>query len=435
MRALNVGCIHFESKFYKLIENIEIVFSFAQLFFRMESIKEIYKIGHGPSSSHTMGPKKAAERFLEQNKNADRFEVILYGSLAATGKGHLTDFAIEESFAKRDLKILWEPKTFLPKHPNAMNFKAYDKSGNIVDDWTAYSIGGGTVIDDFTKSETVEIYEKRKMADILEWCHQNGKQLWQYVEMFEEEDIWDFLEEVWKVMFDSIKRGLHNDGTLPGGLKLPRKAHSFNLKGQNFATPFKRRSQLFAYALAVSEENASGGKIVAAPTCGASGVLPAVLKYFRKVHKNDKKSILRALATAGLIGNIVKTNASISGAEVGCQGEVGTACAMASGAATQLMGGTIYQIEYSAEMGLEHHLGLTCDPVKGLVQIPCIERNAFAAERAVAHNNYSLLTDGRHRISFDEVVETMYKTGVDLQSKYRETSEGGLAIFEALPKC
>ena len=208
----------------------------------------------------------------------------------------------------------------------------------------------------------------------------------------------------------------------------------FFLKGQNFATPFKRRSQLFAYALAISEENAGGGKIVAAPTCGASGVLPAVLKYFRKVYKTDENSVLRALATAGLIGNIVKTNASISGAEVGCQGEIGTACAMASAAATQMMGGTIYQIEYSAEMGLEHHLGLTCDPVAGLVQIPCIERNAFAAERAVSHNTFALMSDGRHRISFDEVVETMYKTGIDMQSKYRETSEGGLANFDGLPR-
>jgi L-serine dehydratase len=401
----------------------------------MESIKEIYKVGHGPSSSHTMGPKKAAEWFLAKNKKANRFEVVLFGSLAATGKGHLTDFAIEQTFKDRTLEIIWKPKDFLAKHPNAMNFKAFDKNGNTTDDWTAYSIGGGALIDDFTESETKKIYEHRTMADILDWCHTNGKQLWEYVEEYEDEDIWDFLEEIWKVMEDALKRGLSNEGVLPGGLKLPRKAQSFNLKGQNFATPFKRRSQLFSFALAVSEENAAGGKIVAAPTCGACGVLPAVLKYFKKVHKNDKNTILRALATAGLIGNLVKTNASISGAEVGCQGEVGTACAMASGAATQMMGGTIYQIEYSAEMGLEHHLGLTCDPVAGLVQIPCIERNAFAAERAVSHNNYALLTDGRHRISFDEVVETMYKTGIDLQSQYRETSEGGLAKFDALPRC
>ncbi|QIA08300.1 L-serine ammonia-lyase [Draconibacterium halophilum] len=401
----------------------------------MESIKEIYKIGHGPSSSHTMGPKKAAEKFLAENKNADRFEVTLFGSLAATGKGHLTDYAIEQSFGNRPLQINWEPKTFLPGHPNAMRFKAFSSESELLKDWTCYSVGGGAIIDDFTKSETVEVYEHTTMAEILDWCNRNGKSFWEYVAEFEEPDIWDYLEEVLHVMFDSIKRGLKTDGVLPGGLKLPRKAQSFNTKGHNFATPFKRRSQLFSYALAVMEENAAGGKIVAAPTCGASGVLPAILKYFKKIHKSDKTTILRALATAGVIGNLVKTNASISGAEVGCQGEVGTACAMASGAATQMMGGTIYQIEYSAEMGLEHHLGLTCDPVAGLVQIPCIERNAFAAERAVSHNNYALLTDGRHRISFDEVVETMYKTGIDLQSKYRETSEGGLAIFDALPNC
>jgi len=401
----------------------------------MESIKEIYKIGHGPSSSHTMGPKKAAVKFLENNAQADRFETILYGSLAATGKGHLTDFVIEKTFAEKEHSIIWEPKTFLPRHPNAMKFSAFDKNNQLLNEWTCYSVGGGTIIDDHSTTETVNIYEHRKMDDILNWCRKNDKQFWEYVQEFEESDIWDFLEEVWKVMHDSIKRGLNTDGNLPGGLRLPRKASSFRLKGENFATPFKRRSQLFSYALAVSEENASGGKIVAAPTCGASGVLPAILQYFVKVHKNEKKSILRALATAGLIGNIVKTNASISGAEVGCQGEVGTACAMASGAATQMMGGSVEQIEYSAEMGLEHHLGLTCDPVAGLVQIPCIERNAFAAERAVAHNNYALLTDGHHRISFDEVVETMYKTGIDLQSKYRETSEGGLAIFNALPRC
>lgn len=401
----------------------------------MESIKEIYKIGHGPSSSHTMGPKKASERFLAKNKTAARFEVILYGSLAATGKGHLTDFVIKETFAAYPLNLVWEPKTFLPKHPNALKFIAFDHTNSIADEWLTYSVGGGTITDDFLETETEKIYPHKNMAEILDWCNQNGKQFWEYVLEFEGEEIWTFLNEVWEVMQASIKKGLTGDGVLPGELKLPRKAQSFFTKGQNFATPFKRRSQLFAYALAVSEENAGGGKIVAAPTCGASGVLPAVLYYFKEVYKTDKKMILRALATAGLIGNIVKNNASISGAEVGCQGEVGTACAMASGAATQMMGGTIYQIEYSAEMGLEHHLGLTCDPVAGLVQIPCIERNAFAAERAVSHNTYALMSDGRHRISFDEVVETMYHTGIDMQSQYRETSTGGLAKFGGLPKC
>jgi L-serine dehydratase len=401
----------------------------------VESIKEIYRIGHGPSSSHTMGPKKAAEKFLTKNKTATKFEVTLYGSLAATGKGHLTDKAIEETMGKSNVSILWKPDEFLSKHPNAMKFSAFNHQNKLMDEWVAYSIGGGAVTDDFTKTETSDIYPHRKMAEILDWCNRNGNQFWEYVFEFEPADVRSYLEEVWETMEASIKNGLNKDGVLPGELKLARKAQSFNLKGQNFATPFKRRSQLFSYALAVSEENASGGKIVAAPTCGASGVLPAVLYYFKKVYKVEKPAIIKALATAGLIGNIVKTNASISGAEVGCQGEVGTACAMASGAATQLMGGTIYQVEYSAEMGIEHHLGLTCDPVAGLVQIPCIERNAFAAERAVSHNTYALMSDGRHRISFDDVVETMYKTGIDLQSNYRETSSGGLAILDVLPKC
>jgi L-serine dehydratase len=401
----------------------------------MESIKEIYRKGQGPSSSHTMGPKKAAEKFKARNPKASRVEVILYGSLAATGKGHLTDKVIEDTFRDHELSILWEPETFLPRHPNAMKLSAWNKKNELIDEWTVYSTGGGTITDDFTKTETTEIYPHGKMAEILDWCNRNGNQFWEYVFEFEPPDVTDFLEEIWQTMEASIKNGLNKEGVLPGGLKLPRKAQSFFIKGQNFATPFKRRSQLFSYALAVSEENAAGGEIVAAPTCGASGVLPAVLFYFKKVYKVEKGAIIRALATAGLIGNIVKTNASISGAEVGCQGEVGTACAMASAAATQLMGGTIYQIEYSAEMGLEHHLGLTCDPVAGLVQIPCIERNAFAAERAVSHNTYALMSDGRHRISFDEVVETMYKTGIDLQSHYRETSTGGLAKLDALPRC
>lgn len=413
----------------------KILFSPKKIQIRMESIKEIYTIGHGPSSSHTMGPRKAAEQFLNRNKTASHFEVVLFGSLAATGKGHLTDKAIEDVFTGHELSIRWKPDEFLPRHPNAMKFYAFEPDNKLMEEWTVYSTGGGSITDDFTETRTKEVYPHRKMAEILSWCNKNGIQLWEYVFECEATSVRKYLEEVWEVMEASIKNGLSREGALPGGLKLPRKAQSFFVKGQNFATPFKRRSQLFSYALAVSEENASGGKIVAAPTCGASGVLPAVLFYFKKVYKADNPSIIRALATAGLFGNIVKTNASISGAEVGCQGEVGTACAMASAAATQLMGGTIYQIEYSAEMGLEHHLGLTCDPVAGLVQIPCIERNAFAAERAVSHNTYALMSDGRHRISFDEVVETMYKTGIDLQSSYRETSTGGLAKLDALPNC
>jgi L-serine dehydratase len=401
----------------------------------MESIREIYKIGQGPSSSHTMGPAKAAKRFLELEPIAANYRVYLYGSLAATGKGHLTDVAILTVFEGKSIEIIWEPETFLPKHPNALKFEAFSEQQQLIREWTVYSVGGGAIIDDQTELETKKVYTLSKLGDILNYCNENGKQLWEFVEDHEGPEIWSFLAEVWRVMDAAIARGLKKEGTLPGGLMLPRKSSSFNLKARNFSGPFKKRSKLFAYALAVSEENAAGGTVVTAPTCGACGVLPAVLKHYQKVYEADLQQIYKALATAGLIGTLVKHNASISGAEVGCQGEIGTACAMASGAANQLMGGTINQIEYAAEMGIEHHLGLTCDPVAGLVQIPCIERNAFAAERALAHNTYALMSDGRHRISFDEVVETMYKTGKNLSSDYKETSKAGLALYTALPKC
>lgn len=399
----------------------------------MESIKEIYKIGSGPSSSHTMGPKKAAERFLARNSDAHHFKVTLYGSLAATGKGHLTDYAIEQVFADRALVIDWKPEVFLPRHSNGMVFCAYAEDDQLLDEWTAYSVGGGAIVDDSTKEETNTVYALTTLEAILKWCNDNGKHLWEYVVEHEDDDLWDYLSEVWKVMQEAISRGLEEEGALPGILKLPRKAASYYIKAKNFSGRLERRSMIFAYALAVSEENASGGKIVTAPTCGASGVLPAVLKFVQTYYNASDKKILRALATAGLIGNLVKFNASISGAEVGCQGEVGTACAMASAAATQLFGGSIFQVEYSAEMGLEHHLGLTCDPIAGLVQIPCIERNAFAAARALNHNTYVLLSDGRHRVSFDEVVRVMKQTGHDLPSLYKETSTGGLAFFYRSP--
>ena len=401
----------------------------------MESIREIYRIGHGPSSSHTMGPKKAAQRFMEKHPEIHAFRVTLYGSLAATGKGHLTDQAISDTFSGKRVEIIWEPEVFLPRHPNALKFEALDGENQVVDSWTAYSVGGGAIVDDATSVETVQVYPHNTMKDILAYCHENGIYFGEYIYQYEGPSLRAYLEEVYRVMRESIERGLNTDDTLPGGLKLSRKALSFKLRAPNLAEPMKSRTEIFSYALAVSEENASGGMIVTAPTCGACGVLPAVLYYFQKMYQTSDTAIIKALATAGLIGNLVKHNASISGAEVGCQGEVGTACAMASAAAAQLMGGTIFHIEYAAEMGIEHHLGLTCDPVAGLVQIPCIERNAFAAERALAHGNYALLSDGRHRISFDEVVETMYKTGLDLKSAYRETSLGGLALMNAMAKC
>ncbi|MBP8790761.1 MAG: L-serine ammonia-lyase [Breznakibacter sp.] len=395
----------------------------------MDSIKELFKIGHGPSSSHTMGPRKAAEIFLNRNSQAGSFRITLYGSLAATGKGHLTDEAILKVLEPvAPTQIIFEPTIELPFHPNGMLFEAFDSTGNKTNEWTTYSVGGGTLSDGAPKEENHQsLYNFTLIEDIKKWCDKNGSTYWEYVEQCEGPEIWDYLKEIWDVMRDSVTRGLEKEGVLPGGLGVRRKASDYLIKAKGYDGSLKNRGMVYAYALAVSEENASGGKIVTAPTCGGSGVLPAVLYYLHKKHDFRETRILKALATAGLFGNVVKYNASISGAEVGCQGEVGVACAMASAAACQLFGGSVAQIEYAAEMGLEHHLGLTCDPVCGMVQIPCIERNAFAAARALDSNIFATFSDGRHRVSFDHVVEVMKQTGHDLPSLYKETSEGGLA--------
>ena len=396
----------------------------------MDSIKELFKIGYGPSSSHTMGPRKASEIFLGRNKNAGSFRITLYGSLAATGKGHLTDQAILSVLQPvAPTQIIFEPSIELPFHPNGMKFEALDATGKKTNEWTTYSIGGGT-LSDGNKQENASkqsLYNFHTIEEIKKWCEKNGSAYWEYVEQNEGSDIWDYMKEIWDVMRDSVTRGLEKEGVLPGGLGLRRKASDYLIKAKGYDGSLKNRGMVYAYALAVSEENASGGKIVTAPTCGGSGVLPAVLYYLHKKHDFRETRILKALATAGLFGNVVKHNASISGAEVGCQGEVGVACAMASAASCQLFGGSVAQIEYAAEMGLEHHLGLTCDPVCGMVQIPCIERNAFAAARALDSNIFATFSDGRHRVSFDHVVEVMKQTGHDLPSVYKETSEGGLA--------
>ncbi len=399
----------------------------------MESIKEIYRIGNGPSSSHTMGPKRAAQLFLDKHHDADKFVVTLYGSLAATGKGHLTDAAILDVLnPAATTTIEWQPNVFLPFHPNAVKFESYNRAGDVTDSWTVYSIGGGTLSDGtkiigLDERENRNIYDKNKITDILHWCKETGKTYWEYVEECEDSDIWDYLSHVWQVMSAAVRRGLESEGVLPGPLALTRKASTYYIKAKGYKDSLQSRGLVFAYALAVSEENAAGGEIVTAPTCGSSGVIPAVLYHLHKSHEFTEKRILRSLATAGLFGNTVKANASISGAEVGCQGEIGVACAMAATAACQLFGGSPAQIEYAAEMGLEHHLGMTCDPVCGLVQIPCIERNAYAAARALDANLYSNFTDGVHRVSFDRVVEVMKETGHDIPSLYKETGEGGLA--------
>ena len=397
----------------------------------MNSLRELYKIGKGPSSSHTMGPYSAARLFGERHANAARFEVTLYGSLAATGKGHMTDVAIQEVLEPiGPVEILWEPSHFLPYHPNGMLFKAFGADGALQEEWTVYSIGGGALSEGPGKemSQAGEVYDMNTLTEIVEWCDRNGRNIWEYVDICEGPQIWDYLQEIWEAMKASVERGLNHEGRLPGPLNLSRKASVYHVKALGYQPNLRSRGLVFAYALAVSEENASGGTIVTAPTCGSSGVIPGVLYHLAKGHAFSDIKILHALATAGLIGNVVKHNASISGAEVGCQGEVGVACAMASAAACQIFGGSPSQIEYAAEMGLEHHLGMTCDPVCGLVQIPCIERNAFAACRALDANIYSSFSDGRHRISFDHVVEVMKQTGKDLPSLYKETSTGGLAL-------
>lgn len=414
----------------------------------MKSIKDVYKIGKGPSSSHTMGPFKAVRHYLENHEDTDHLHVTLYGSLAATGKGHLTDIAVQEAFATwcwtdeetlenksrraGDVTIEWKPDDFLPVHPNGMKIASVNFDGDLYERWTYYSVGGGDIIcmeKPLEGEGNEDIYEMTTLTDIMNWCNSTGKNFWEYVELVEgkESDVWNHLALVWKVMQEAVERGIEQEGALPGPLHIRRKALSYHVRAFGQGDTFKTRGLVFSYALAVSEENACGGTIVTAPTCGSCGVMPSVLYHMKTRYGFSDSRIIRALATSGLIGAVVKHNASVSGAEVGCQGEVGVACAMAAAAVAQLMGGSPSQIEYAAEMGLEHHLGLTCDPVGGLVQIPCIERNAYAAARAMDAGIYALYTDGLHRVSFDQVVHVMKETGKDLPLVYKETSLGGLA--------
>ena len=396
----------------------------------MQSLKELYKIGMGPSSSHTMGPRKAADAFNRTYPTAESFRAVLYGSLAATGKGHLTDFAIKEAFYPKPVTIEWEYDTFLPKHPNAMRFEALDKAGHIMGAQVAYSIGGGDIrTDEAFGREINHIYPHKSMAEILQYTSDKRMLLWEYVEEFEGTDIWQYLGTIWKTMQTTMNRGLEKRGVLPGSLNLERKARRYLYKAENSPQYLRRMNNLFSYALACSEENAAGGVVVTAPTCGSCGVVPAVCRLIQEIYEFEDTTILHALATASLFGNMAKTNASISGAEVGCQGEEGVACAMAAAAVCQLEGGDNRRIAYAAEMGLEHHLGLTCDPVDGLVQIPCIERNALAASRALDCATYALMSDGDNRVSYDDVLATMMQTGLDMNKDYRETARGGLARF------
>ena len=396
----------------------------------MESLRELYKIGCGPSSSHTMGPHSAADQFNRRWPQASSFRVTLYGSLAATGKGHLTDFTLREAFYPKPVDIIFDLQTRIKKHPNALKFQALDQAGHIMDSHMVYSIGGGAIRDDENFGKQVNnLYPHHSMNEILQYTSDKRMLLWEYVEECEGADIWNYLTEVWTTMKDTMNRGLSKRGVLPGSLNLERKAQRYLYKAESSPQYLRRMNNLFAYALACSEENASGGIVVTAPTCGSCGVVPSVCRLVQEICEFEDNTIIRALATASLFGNMAKANASISGAEVGCQGEVGVACAMAAAATCQLEGGDNKRIEYSAEMGLEHHLGLTCDPVAGLVQIPCIERNALAASRALDCATYALMSDGHNRVSYDDILATMMQTGKDMNQAYRETAQGGLARF------
>ena len=400
----------------------------------MDTIKKIYKCGYGPSSSHTMGPNRAAELFKGRTPDAARYRVTLYGSLAATGRGHHTDMAITRALEPKEVEIVWDTKTVKPFHPNGMFFEALGADGLVLEDWMVYSIGGG----DLSTEEGIvpidispsrdEVYPHNTMKEITDFIVNKGLSFWEYVEMQEDEGLWEYLEKMWMQMQQTIEEGLQDDRVISGGLHLRAKAHQYFVRASGFKPSLQSRALVIAYALATSEQNANGGKIVTAPTCGSAGVLPAVLYHLKKAHGFTDREIIRAMATAGLFANVIKTNASISGAEVGCQGEVGSACVMAAVASNQLFGGSPKQIEYAAEMAMEHNLGLTCDPLCGLVQIPCIERNAMAALRALDINIYAMMSDGQHIISFDKVVKTMKLTGKDLPSLYKETSLGGLAL-------
>ncbi len=412
----------------------------------MNSVKTIFKIGKGPSSSHTMGPHKASIEFKKylNFKKLIPMKIIatLYGSLALTGKGHLTDVAIEEVFRPTEVEVVFEYDKAMEYHPNSMTLMAISTDGSILLKWEVYSIGGGEIkIKEINEDEqnlkTIGsnnekeiLYPYSTMKEILTYLSKSGKNFWEFIEENEGPDIWNYLNDVWSTMKNEIERGLINEGVLPGSLALQRKASSYYVKASSFSGLLKKQTLIFSYALAVAEENAAGGIIVTAPTCGSAGVLPAVLFFLKKEFNLPEQKILKALATAGLIGKLIQNNASISGAEVGCQGEIGAACSMSAAAAAQLMGATPNQIEYAAEIGLEHHLGLTCDPLGGYVQIPCIERNAFAASRAYDAAVYAILSDGNHKISFDSIVDTMKRTGKDLPHIYKETSLGGIAKID-----
>ncbi len=394
----------------------------------MPSLVELYRIGHGPSSSHTMAPKHAAELFAARFADADRYEVTFYGSLAYTCKSYGTEGVLSALFAPRPLTATYDTWTWDLPHPNTFDLRAYREDEQI-GRWRVFSTGGGSIrTEGEDLAPTPLCYPHSTYDSIFAYCQSKQIRLWQYVAQWEGDAVWGYLQSIWDAMRASIRAGLTARGALPGDLQVERKANHLLSQEKAAETPEMRQNRLVsAYAFAVSEENAAGGQIVTAPTCGACGVLPAVLLYAQEKEGFTDAQILHALATASLIGNLIKKNASISGAECGCQAEIGSACSMAAAALAELYDMELSQIEYAAEIAIEHHLGLTCDPIHGLIQIPCIERNAVAAMRAInAVHLANFLSDSR-KISFDLVVQTMYETGKDLSKSYRETGQGGLA--------
>lgn len=396
----------------------------------MKSIKEIFRIGRGPSSSHTMGPERACRKLKETYPQADDYRVVLYGSLAMTGAGHGTDRIIRETFAPMRGEVVFDCETPTVRHPNMMDITLY-RGKNELCTKRVWSVGGGAILWDGEAQQKVEeVYDLSSFADITAECARRNLHLWQYVVEKEGNGILEYLSTVWETMKVAIDRGLSITGILPGGLGTQRRAQIIYQRKHIDESPQTRENRIVsAYAFAVGEENASGGVIVTAPTCGSSGVMPAVLRYMQESRGFTDLQIIHALASAGIVGNVIKTNASISGAECGCQAEIGSACSMAAVALAELFEMGFNQMDYAAEVAMEHHLGLTCDPIGGLVQIPCIERNAVAAMRAInALSLANFLADSR-KISFDLIVKTMYNTGMDLPLGYRETSTGGLAKY------
>ena len=395
----------------------------------MKSIREIYKIGKGPSSSHTMGPERAAKEFLQRYPQATSFQVTLYGSLSKTGVGHGTDRVLLDTLGRERTKVVFSNQTWEGMHPNTLDFSAFHQDIEI-GSLRVESIGGGDIRipGETGQGPSEEVYVEHSFAEIAYFCKWRYiHTLSEYVELNEGSGIWDFLMEVWQVMKNSIDEGLSKTGVLPGGLNVQRKAKFLMEQTPADIPALKEFQMIAAYAYAVAEQNADNGTVVTAPTCGACGVLPAVLKYAQVTQGFTDQEICRGLATAGIIGNLTKTNASISGAECGCQAEIGTACSMAAAALAELYHQQLDQVEYAAEVAMEHHLGLTCDPICGLVQIPCIERNAVAAVRAMNACNLSYFLTGSRNISYDMVCRAMKETGINLDHRFRETSEGGLA--------